>query len=405
MSSTDSVLARDVFDSNGRGLQHNGLRRANERAVLTIIGFNPGVSNADISRHSGLAPQTVSAILTELDDAGLIRRGDVLRGRRGQPATPLHLNPHGAFSVGIEVSWRHVEVVLINFHGEVIASQHDYYLFPDAATLPDKLVEMIGLVTAGLSVEQRRRLTDIGLTLPSSLVEKLPSLGADVEQVALWGELELGQVLRNKTACDVSTFNDGNAACWAELIAFEKPRPSNLTYFLLSHYISAGVLGDGVLWEGPSLNSANIGAMLVTDAAGKLQHAHDIASLSALSARLSAAGHNMVVEDLQNFDWANCEDVLADWIEASANALSKVIFNVSTVIDSRLVVLDSLLPRHIVERLVNRLDEHFKALPVASFTPPQVMMGHLGANAPAQGAAELTLYRRFFSRSISDLIG
>lgn len=38
---------------------------------------------------SGLAPQTVSAILNDVEAAGLIVRGEVLRGRRGQPATPI----------------------------------------------------------------------------------------------------------------------------------------------------------------------------------------------------------------------------------------------------------------------------------------------------------------------------
>ena len=50
MSSTIEPL-RDIFDAGGRGLQHHGLRRANERAVLTVVGFNPGVSNADIALH------------------------------------------------------------------------------------------------------------------------------------------------------------------------------------------------------------------------------------------------------------------------------------------------------------------------------------------------------------------
>ena len=49
----------DIFNLGSKGLQHNGLRRANERAVLTVIGFNPGLSNAEIARMSGLAPQTV----------------------------------------------------------------------------------------------------------------------------------------------------------------------------------------------------------------------------------------------------------------------------------------------------------------------------------------------------------
>jgi hypothetical protein len=102
---------RDIFDAGGRGLQHTGLRRANERAVLTLVAFNPGVSNAEISRLSGLAPQTVSAILVDVERAGLITRGQVLRGRRGQPATPIFLKADGRFAIGCEIGWRHMESV------------------------------------------------------------------------------------------------------------------------------------------------------------------------------------------------------------------------------------------------------------------------------------------------------
>src|SRR6218665_2012319 len=118
MSTMNSDPVRDAFDGGGRGLQHQGLRRANERAVLSVVGFNPGVSNADIARLSGLAPQTVSAILAEIDRAGLITRGEVLRGRRGQPATPIFLKADGAFSIGVEIGWRHLDVLLLNLNAE-----------------------------------------------------------------------------------------------------------------------------------------------------------------------------------------------------------------------------------------------------------------------------------------------
>src|SRR5690606_32187911 len=66
MSSLTEEL-RDAFDVRGRGLQPQGLRRANERAVLTVIAFYPGSSNAEIARRAGLAPQTVSAILSDCE--------------------------------------------------------------------------------------------------------------------------------------------------------------------------------------------------------------------------------------------------------------------------------------------------------------------------------------------------
>src|SRR5690606_41691240 len=61
---TDDYAAPvDIFQLKSKGLQHHGLRQNNLRVVLNVIGFNAGLSNAEIARMSGLAPQTVSAIL------------------------------------------------------------------------------------------------------------------------------------------------------------------------------------------------------------------------------------------------------------------------------------------------------------------------------------------------------
>ena len=54
----------DLFAPAGRGVQHANLRAANRRAVLTTIALSSGISNADVSRRTGLAPQTASAIVS-----------------------------------------------------------------------------------------------------------------------------------------------------------------------------------------------------------------------------------------------------------------------------------------------------------------------------------------------------
>jgi len=405
MSSIVSEPPRDVFDAGGRGLQHHGLRRANERAVLTVIGFNGGVSNADIARLSGLAPQTVSAILTDLDRAGLIMRGEVLRGRRGQPATPIFLRPDGAFSIGVEIGWRHVEVLLLDLHAQVLSRQHRHYAFPDASTMVGDIVRMIDTVLTDMPGGRRDRLFDIGVALPTDIAGNLSLVGAPAEQGALWTRLDLVGELTRRTGLAVTLFNDGNAACWAELIAFPKPRPANFIYFLISRYIAAGILGDGTLWEGPGDNSANLGSMLVSDGKGQMQAAHFVASVAALETRLAAAGFVVDPSQMEAWDWDGFGPVLDDWIADSAQALASVVFNTTRVIESGLIVLDSVLPRAIVVRLVEQLDGELRRLPIASFTQPQVLAGHLGGLAPAIGASELTLYRRYFSRTLADLAG
>jgi predicted NBD/HSP70 family sugar kinase len=396
---------RDAFDAGGRGLQHQGLRRANERAVLTVIGFNAGVSNADIARLSGLAPQTVSAILTELEAMGLIARGEVLRGRRGQPATPISLHPQGAFAIGVEIGWRHVDVLLLDLQAQVLARRHSDHVFPDATVIVDDIVAMMDQVLAGLPDGLRPRLTDIGVAMPTNIAGNLALVEAPQGQRELWEQLDLAGELARRSGIEVTLFNDGNAACWGELIAFPKPRPTDFIYFLLGRYIAAGIVGEGTLWEGPSDNSANLGSMLVTGPDGHPQVAHFIASVTALERRLAEAGFIVDSGDPANWPWSDFGPVLEHWLADSARTLARVVFNTTTVVETGLVILDSILPPAIVDELVQRLDAELRRLPIAPYTPPQVLPGHLGALAPATGAAELTLYRRYFSRTLADLAG
>ncbi len=393
-----------MFDPGGRGLQHQGLRRANERAVLMVVGFNPGVSNADIARLSGLAPQTVSAILVDLDRAGLIQRGEVLRGRRGQPATPIFLRAEGGLAIGVEIGWRHIEVLLLDLTARVLSRQHRSHAFPDAATIVDDVAAMIDAALAGCGPGQRARLSDIGVAMPNNIADNFPLVSAPDGMREKWVGLDLAGELARRTGLEVSVFNDGNAACWAELIAFPRPRPGNFIYFLLSRYIAAGLVGQGTLWEGPSGNSANLGSMLVGGPDGQLQPAYFVASVTALETRLAAAGFAFDSDRLEDWDWAGFEPVLAPWIADSAVALARVIFNTTMVFESSLVVLDSILPAPIVTRLVAALEIELGRLPVAPHATPQVLCGHLGRLAPAIGAAELTLYRRYFSRNLIELV-
>lgn len=401
-SKTEPV--RDVFDAGGRGLQHQGLRRTNERAVLTVIGFNAGVSNADIARLSGLAPQTVSAILADIERSGLIVRGEVLRGRRGQPATPIYLRADGAYSIGVEIGWRHVDVILLNLHAEVLQRQRRTYDYPDARTIVADVIGMAETIVATLSEEAAARVTDMGVALPTNIALNLDLVDAPDEQAPLWSKLDLAAELARHIGLDVSLFNDGNAACWAELIAFPKPRPASFIYLLISRYIAAGVVGEGMLWEGPTGNSANLGSMLVADMHGQLGAAHCVASTTALAGRLKAAGFVLDDAAVETWQWDDFGAVLDLWLADSARALAMVVFNTVTVIESSLVVIDGIIPAAIIDRLVAGVAAELRNLPHIPQSP-QILAGHLGSLAPSIGAAELTLYRRFFSRAITDQAG
>ncbi|AVF03321.1 MULTISPECIES: ROK family transcriptional regulator [Devosia] len=394
--SSDLEPTRDVFVAGRRGVRHTGVRRANEKTVLTVVAFNSGASNAEISRLSGLAPQTVSAILIDLEREGLIVRGPVLRGRRGQPATPILLHENGGFAIGVEIGWRHLDVVLINMHADILQHHHEDHAYPDATSLFDRIGSVVETFRRTLPQHHRSRLLDIGLAIPGSLTTDLDLFNAPPEQVKRWREIDPVAELAGRSGLEITQINDGNAGCWAELIALAPPRPANVVFLMVSQLLLAGMVSDGMLWEGATGHAVDLGSGLVHVNGRAPQLAHQVASLFALRARLAAAGFTEAEGPVANWDLVAMAPHVEAWVGEAAQALAQVVHNASMILEQPLVVLDTELGAGIGAKLAERLQVEMGRFATRGFKQPRVVNGQHGKLSPAIGAAELPLYRRYF---------
>lgn len=104
--------------TSGTNLEH--ARAHNRRVVIEAIRLNGELTRAELARITSLTPQTVSNIASELEQAGILFSHLPRRvGGRGQPATPLTLNPDSAYSIGIHLDHQSLLVVLVDLSGKV----------------------------------------------------------------------------------------------------------------------------------------------------------------------------------------------------------------------------------------------------------------------------------------------
>lgn len=390
-------LAVDLTQPPARGFAQSGIRVANERAVLTLIALQPGSSNADLARQSGLGPQTTSRIVADLEARDLVKRGDVLRGRRGQPATPLFINPDGAYVIGVEIGWRSLEVVLISLAGQTLASISHSYCYPDADSLLDEVAAEVSALRAGLTAQQAARLVGIGVASPGTIDRGIVFLGAPPEQVERWHGLDIAARLSAMTGLDVDRINDGSAACWSEWLALPMPWPASFACFHVGTYVSAGIISNGSLWEGRDGDAANLGAIIVPDALGQPATVQQVASMLALQRRLEAVGIALPTGNPLNWDWTALRPVADAWLDDAGRALAIAVISSRAIVDFDQTLVDSVMPRALVARLVAHVNHHLALLPGGNRAPP-VIMGGLGGSAAARGASQIALFRRFFSR-------
>ena len=128
---------------------------------------------------------------------------------------------------------------------------------------------------------------------------------------------------------------------------------------------------------------------------------HVRGALPPYSGHFDAAGLKAPVE-IQR-DKNAIPHIVAGSIEDAAFALAQTILNTATVIEFDFAVIDAELPQPILGRIIDAVSRKLLDVPTLGRLRPEVRLGHLGRGGAAQGAAQLRIYRRHYSRDLVDM--
>ena len=246
------------------------VRRSNLALVLGAIAEFPAnsfPSRAQIAGATGLTKASVSSLVLDLLDAGIIREIGLNPQGRGRPGVGLELNPNRAV-MGMEINVDYISAAVVGLAGNVITremQERDNRNSADApvlaalAVLADRVrsrageqgVEVLG---GGLAVP--------GLVDPAAArVLTAPNLGwvdVDLDLAALLPEAPLG----------VALFNEANAAALAEL----RHRPDGASNFLFVSGevgVGGGIVIGSELFTGPEGHAGEVGHIVVDPDGGR----------------------------------------------------------------------------------------------------------------------------------------
>jgi predicted NBD/HSP70 family sugar kinase len=381
-------------DERMRGSNQAGLRAHNERAVLTLIRRHGEIARADIARRSGLSPQTASVIMRLLEAEALVLRETPRRGRVGQPSVPMRLNPDGAFSLGLKIGRRTVELVLMDFVGVVRARRRLAYAYPRLAEILAFVRQAEVEVTSSLAPALAARIAGLGVAIPFDLWSWPESVGAPVAAMDEWRTVDIVAELANVTGLSVHLANDATAACAAENV-FGATRSTDYIYLFVGAFVGGGIVIDGDLVTGRTGNAAAIGSMPVQDGAGGVCQLIGVASIHVLEKMIAAEGGDPLAIWRDAAAWDGLGPVLERWLTAAAKALAHALVSGSAVYDFECAVIDGSFPPTIRGRLVAATAGEMARLERQGLSPLDIREGTIGAGAREIGAASLPLFARF----------
>lgn len=378
-----------------RGTNQSGMRDSNERLVLSLVRRQGALSKTDLARMTNLSAQTVSVIMRKLEDDGLLKRGEPVRGKIGQPSVPMSLDPDGAYFLGLKIGRRSAELVLIDFLGAVRAMRQLSYRYPAPRDTVDFVTEGIAAIRADLSPRQDGRISGLGIAMPFELWNWADTAGAPREIMEQWRHFDMRAEIQARCTFPVYLQNDATSACGAELVFGQGGGASDFVYFYIGAFAGGGIVLNGSLHAGASGNAGALGSMPVPGPGGRPIQLIDVASIAvlekALNARGIAAGHLWTSPE----DWGDLGEELDRWIGLAGAALAYAIVAAASVIDFEAAIIDGWMPVDVRRRLVEATRDAIAAIDAEGLTLPEIREGSVGHPARALGAASLPLSDRF----------
>ena len=234
----------------------NTIRDINRQIVLNYVRELGPISRAEIARETALQRSTVSLIVDELTDHGLIEEvsGESTGGR---PPSLLSLRTADAVAIGVDLGTIKTVMATSDLAGRLL-SQEEFSTDPDADISTQNMVEcaLRLMRSSGGTIE------GIGISFPGWVD---PETRRSYAPHFKWRDVAIAETLTQATSLPVAIDNDANAAALAELW-FGRPEIREIRDFILvlvEAGLGTGVVFDGQVYRGEGGTAGEFGHMTI----------------------------------------------------------------------------------------------------------------------------------------------
>lgn len=225
----------------------SALREANQRRLLRAISSAGSMTQAQIARTTGLSAATVSNIVRELRDLGMVTVSPTSSG--GRRAQSVSLARGTGLAVGVHVTASHLRAAICDMAYDVLAEERIPY---DVTQSPERGMRRAEWLVATLIRQarvDRTKIRGIGVAVPGPIDERTGRLGAGTV-LATWQGVDIAAELSRRVGMRVQVANDAHAAALGESIWGAGRDIPDLAYLKLSSSVGAALVINGKVYKG-----------------------------------------------------------------------------------------------------------------------------------------------------------
>jgi predicted NBD/HSP70 family sugar kinase len=285
------------------------LREHNLLRVIDVLLEQGVASRADIARTTGLSRTTVSSLVGDLVERGLVverAEGDDIHQRdsgAGRPPVLLALDRSAGAAIGIDFGHSHLRVAVADLSHEILAEE--VRVLDVDASAADGLVaasEMVDAVLEEANVP-RDRVINVGMGVPGPISHTTGNVGNGAILPG-WVGVSPAFEMERRLGLPVVVDNDANLGALGEALFGAGRGAREIVYLKVSSGIGAGLIVGGRIHHGAGGTAGELGHVLVDEEGhvcrcGNRGCLETVASTTGLLEQLSRThGTGLTIEDV-----------------------------------------------------------------------------------------------------------
>ncbi len=424
------LMARETGkDAASQGVDSRNLREYNHLLVLYSVRLQGPLARVSIAQQTGLSKTTVSTIIEQLLQNGLVSEGDFIDAAATGGRRPIlvHFNNDTALIMGIEITYSTLTLITTNLGGEV----RSVYTEPfDLTSTPANSLAMLGAAVRIFMAKSNltwEHILGIGVGIAAPLDSRTHTLMYPPGTYS-WDGIDIVASLVKQFQVPVYVDNNANLAALSEARYGVAKDYHDFAYISIGQGIGCGLIHEQAIYHGMMGGAGEIGHFAIVDAGpqcicGKRGCLETLANNEAIVADVSqgislarVAPRARVAPQLADRDDLDINDVLhaaeaGDLgarlaLQSAGRAIGMAVGAIITLLNPEVVILDGATVR-MGRYLLDAVQETAarQAMP-ANWAATHIITGQLGDLAVPLGAATLVIDAAFALASvISDYPG
>ncbi len=378
------------------------LRHTNALSILRLLREAGSCSRADLVRASGLSAPTVTNVVKDLLDSGLIEPLGEGKSSGGRPPDMIRFKAERGCVLGVEISATAISFLLADLNGVELDTYKVSLL--EQKTTPEAVCGYIGEALRTLLRKhkmKRDQLLVMVVGVPA-ITNVRDGLVLSISTLDRWRSVPLRAMLNEIVDCLVIIENDMNLAAQGERYRGAAQYEQDFVFISIGTNVGAGIVLNGKTHYGSQWSAGEIGYLHLPNISRKNPRIHEFGELESVltSGGILASWHEANAKPGKNkqagsdgisaieiLNLAEAGDAQAEKIiQHRAGLVSDIIVNLSLILNPGLVLLGGEVGGHLaILRSVQ------KQLEGSEFAVTKVAAGALGSTAVVWGGIAIAL--------------